>query len=201
MLKYYQKKFLGKIHEKTHHIEGLELLVVHGSYVRGEITSKSDVDFFALFYDKKNLEKGEEILYSILTEECDKEMELPASLYAVSTDEKMDKSFLYGILSEGFVIKPAISEYLLEIINPTPQVIFSYSMNNLSPQDKVKINQILYGYSQKKKDKKYVYEGLLEDMDGERLRSGIIVPQKYEAELERFMRSHKLNYKKKVVFV
>ncbi len=67
------------------------------------------------------------------------------------------------------------------------------------------------------KDKKYTYEGMIQDLHGERLRSGIMVlqkifyflwfenhrfsqPQKYEGELERFMQSHKLNYRKKVVF-
>lgn len=200
MLKSYQKKFLNEIHQKTHHIEGLELLASYGSYIRGELTSKSDIDFFALFHSPEDLKKGEEILYNILAEECETELELPASLYAVSEEENIDKSFFYGILTEGFLIKPAISEYLINIINPAPQVIFTYSMDNLSPQEKVKVNQILYGYSQKKKDKKYIYEGIIQDLNGERLRSGIMVPQKYEGELERFMRSHKLNYRKKVVF-
>lgn len=65
MLKSYEMKFLDRIHEKTHHIKGLELLVAYGSYVRGELTSKSDVDFFAMFHDSQNLEKGEERLYNI----------------------------------------------------------------------------------------------------------------------------------------
>jgi len=74
-------------------------------------------------------------------------------------------------------------------------------MNELSPQEKVNVNQIFYGYSQKKKGKKYTYEGMLQDIHGKRVRSGILVPQKYENELERFMQIHKLNYQKEVVFV
>ena len=200
MLKYYQKKFLDRIHQKTHHIKGLELLVAYGSYVRGEITSKSDVDFFAMFHDSLSLEKGEERLYNILITECDAEMNLPASLYAVSEDDEIDKSFFYGILTEGFVITPAISNYLVKVVTPSPKVLFTYSMDELSPQEKVKVNQILYGYSQKKKDKKYTYEGMLHGIQGKRVRSGILVPQEYENEIERFMRSHKLNYRKEVVF-
>lgn len=201
MLKSYQKEFLRKIHELTTHIVGLELLVIYGSYVRDELTSKSDVDFFALFHDQKALNEGEEILYSILTEECDRELELPASLYAVSEEEDIDKSFFYGVLTEGFIITPAISQYLLKVLDPSPQVIFTYSMDNLSPQKKVKINQILYGYTQKKKDKKYSYDGLLEHLNGERIRSGIMVSQDHEHDVERFMRENNLNYKKKVIFV
>jgi predicted nucleotidyltransferase len=200
MLKFYQKKFLNSIHEKTFHIEGLELLAVYGSYIRDELTSKSDVDFFALFHDVESLKKGEGILYDILNTLSENELELPASLYAVCEDEDIDKSFLYGILTEGFLITPAISEYLVEIINPAPQVLFTYSMDGLAPQEKVKVSQILYGYSQRKKDKTYINEGMLPDIQGQRVRSGIMVPQKYENELERFMRSHKLNYQKKVVF-
>lgn len=200
MLKSYQRKFLDKIHQKTHAINGLELLVVYGSYVRNELTSKSDIDFFAMFHDEKSLEKGEEKLYNILGAECDVEMELPAALYAVSEDEDMDKSFFYGILTEGFVITPAISDYLLKIVKPSPKVLFTYSMDELSPQEKVKVNQILYGYSQKKKDKRYTYDGILKDINAKRVRSGILVSQKYENELERFMRRHNLNYAKKVVF-
>lgn len=200
MLKYYQRKFLDKIHQKTHNIKGLELLVAYGSYVKGELTSKSDVDFFAMFHDRKSLERREEQLYNILFEECEDELELPASLYAVSEDDDIDKSFFYGILTEGFVITPAISNYLLKVVNPIPKVLFTYSMENLSPQEKVKVNQILYGYSQKKGDKKYAYDGMLQDIQGKRVRSGILVPQEYESELERFMKSHKLNYKKEVVF-
>ncbi len=201
MLKSYQKKFLNSIHEKTFHIEGLELLAVYGSYIRNELTSKSDVDFFALFHDGERLKKGEGILYDILNTKCEEELELPASLYAVSEDEDIDQSFLYGILTEGFLITPAISEYLVQIINPAPQVLFTYSMDQLSSLEKVKVNQILYGYSQKKKDKRYNYDGVIQDLQGKRVRSGIMVPQKHEGELESFMRNHKLNYQKKVVFV
>jgi predicted nucleotidyltransferase len=201
MLKSYQKEFLKRIHELTKSITGLELLVIYGSYVRDELTSKSDVDFFALFHDQKALEEGEEILYSILTEECDRELELPASLYAVSENEDVDKSFFYGVLTEGFIITPAISQYLLKVLNPSPNVLFTYSMENLSPQEKVKINQILYGYTQKKKDKKYSYNGLLEHLDGERIRSGIMVSPDHEQDLERFLKTNKMNYRKKVVFL
>lgn len=200
MLKSYQKKFLDKIHQKTHDIKGLELLVAYGSYVRNELTSKSDVDFFAMFHGPESLEKGEKQLYNILSAECDAEMELPASLYAVSEDEEIDKSFFYRILTEGFIITPAISDYLVKVVKPSPKVLFMYSMDNLSPQEKVKVNQILYGYSQKKGDKKYTYDGMLQDIQGKRVRSGILVPQEYESELERFMNGHKLNYKKEVVF-
>lgn len=201
MLKSYQKKFLNNIHKKTHQIKDLELLAIYGSYVRGELTSKSDVDFFALFYSRESLEKGEDQLFNILSSECEIELELPSSLYAVCEEDDIDKSFFYGILTEGFLITPAISEYLIKIINPSPHVIFTYTMDELSPQEKVKVNQILYGYSQKKKDKKYEYEGILGDVKGKRVRSGIIVPQEYENELERFMRSHRLNFQKEVVFV
>lgn len=201
MLKSYQKEFLKRIHELTKSITGLELLVIYGSYVRDELTSKSDVDFFALFHDHKTLEEGEEILYSILTEECDRELELPASLYAVSEKEDVDKSFFYSVLTEGFIITPAISQYLLKVVDPSPNVLFTYSMENLSPQEKVKINQILYGYTQKKKDKKYSYNGLLEHLDGERIRSGIMVSPDHEQDLERFLKTNKMNYRKKVVFV
>jgi len=51
------------------------------------------------------------------------------------------------------MITPAISNYLLKIINPSPQVIFTYTMDELSLKRMVKVNQILYGYSQKKKIK------------------------------------------------
>ncbi len=194
-------KFLDKIHQKTHDIPCLELLVIYGSYVRNELTSKSDMDFFAMFHDQKSLEKREEQLYNILTIECDVEMNLPASLYAVSEYEDIDKSFFYGIVTEGFVITPAISSYLLKIVDPSPKILFTYSMDTLSPKEKVKVSQILYGYSQKKNDKMYTYEGILRDVQGKRVRSGILIPQKYENDLEMFMRSHKLNYQKEVVFV
>lgn len=200
MLKSYQREFLKIIHELATNINGLELLAVYGSYVRGELTSKSDVDFFALFHDQETLKKGEETLFNILTEECDKELELPASLYAVSEDEDVDKSFFYGVLTEGFLITPAISQYLLKVVDPSPKVLFTYSMEDLSPQKKVKVNQVLYGYTQKKRDKKYSYDGLLEHLEGERIRSGILVSQDHEHEIERFMRANKLNYKKKVIF-
>lgn len=77
-------------------------------------------------------------LNNILTTECDAEVNLPASLYAVSEDESIDKSFFYGILTEGFVITPAISNYLVKVVHPSPKVLFTYSMDALSPQEKVK---------------------------------------------------------------
>jgi len=74
-------------------------------------------------------------------------------------------------------------------------------LENFFPQKKVKVNQILYGYTQKKKDKKYSYNGLLEHLEGERIRSGIMVSPDHEQDLERFLKTNKMNYRKKVVFV
>jgi predicted nucleotidyltransferase len=201
MLKSYQTNFLKKIHELTAPILGLELLVVYGSYVRGELTPKSDVDFFALFHDPEALEKGEETLFEILTEECDGDLELPASLYAVHEDETPDKSFFYGILTEGFMITPPIYDYFTKVMEPTPRVLYTYSMEALLPKNKVKVNQILYGYSQKKGDKRYDYGGLLKHIQGEKVRSGLLIPQEHELEMDRFMRENKLSFKKRVVFV
>lgn len=93
MLKSYQKKFLDRIHQKPYQLGCLELLVVYGSCIRGEITSNSDVDFFLPCFITRKISKKVKNTYTYSILKCEVELELPASLYVVGEDDDIDKLF------------------------------------------------------------------------------------------------------------
>jgi predicted nucleotidyltransferase len=189
------------VHEATRGIEGLELLVLYGSLVRGELTPRSDIDFFALFHDEQSLKRGEQKLTSILEGLCEQEYKRTPSLHAVTHAAEVDRSFLYNVFREGVAINPLIETGVWNLFSLKPHVVFTYSLRQKVQSEKTRIDRVLYGYRQQKGGKTYSYKGLVDSLGAERFGNNLLVPLEKAEELRGFFEAHGVKFEQKTVFL
>jgi predicted nucleotidyltransferase len=189
------------VHEATRGIEGLELLVLYGSLVRGELTPRSDIDFFALFHDEQSLKSGERKLSEILDDLCEQEYKRASSLHAVTHATEIDRSFLYNVLREGIAINPLIETSVWDLFSLKPHVLFTYSLRQKAQSEKARIDRMLYGYRQKKGKKTYVYKGIVDSLLAERFGNNLLVRLEKAEDLREFFEAHRIKFEQKTVFL
>ena len=195
------RSFLQRAHEATRGIEGLELLVLYGSLVRGELTSRSDIDFFAMFHDEQSLKLGEQKLSKILDDLCEQEYERMSSLHAVTHAAEVDRSFLYNVFREGVAINPLVETSVWNLFSLKPHALFTYSLKQKAQSEKTGIDRMLYGYRQRKGTKTYSYKGLADSLGAERFGNNLLVRLEKAEELRRFFETHGIKFKQKTVFL
>jgi hypothetical protein len=179
----------------------LELLVLYGSLVRGELTPRSDIDFFALFHDERSLKLGERKLSEILDDLCEQEYKRASSLHAVTHATEIDRSFLYNVLREGIAINPLIETSVWDLFSLKPHVLFTYSLRQKAQSEKARIDRMLYGYRQKKGKKTYVYKGIVDSLLAERFGNNLLVRLEKAEDLREFFEAHRIKFEQKTVFL
>jgi len=175
--------------------------MLYGSLVRGELTPRSDIDFFALFHDEQSLKHGEQKLSKILDNLCEREYERTSSLHAVTHTTEVDRSFLYNVFREGVAINPLIETSVWDLFSLKPYTLFTYSLKQKAQSEKTRIDRVLYGYMQKKGEKTYSYKGLVGSLGAERFGNNLIVPLVRAEELRRFFETQGIKFEQKVVFL
>ncbi len=195
------RSFLQRVHEVTRGIEGLELLVLYGSLVRGELTSRSDIDFFALFHDERSLKLGERKLSEILDDLCKQEYKRAQSLYSMTHVTEVDRSFLYNVFREGVAINPLVETSVWNLFSLKPHVMFTYSLRQKAQPEKVRIDRALYGYKQRKGGKIYSYKGLVDSLEAKRFGNNLLVPLERAEEFRGFLEARGIKFEQKTVFL
>jgi hypothetical protein len=175
--------------------------VLYGSLVRGELTSKSDIDFFALFHDEPSLNSGEQKLSEILDDLCEQEYKRTSSLHAVTHAADVDSSFLYNVFREGVAINPLIETSVWNLFSLKPHALFTYSLKQKVQSEKTRIDRMLYGYRQRKRGKTYSYKGLASSLGAERFGNNLLVPAERAEELRGFFEAHGIKFEQKTVFL
>ncbi len=183
------KRILKKITKDLSKIPDLKLVVLYGSYARGENTSRSDIDLFIL---TTKIKTQEEIQNKVIGLESEVGRNIQPTIRTISELQKTDSGLLQNIFKEGKVLylrEPAeISSALL--LQQKPYIIYSFRISKLSQRDKVRFNRSLY----EQKRKGYKYKGLLNELSGKKLSSGcVMIPNNQKEKIEKFFK--KLNVK------
>ena len=183
------KRILKKITKDLSEIPDLKLVVLYGSYARGENTSRSDIDLFIL---TTKIKTQEEIQNKVIKLESEVGRNIQPTIRTISELQKTDSGLLQNIFKEGKVLylrEPAeISSALL--LQQKPYIIYSFRISKLSQRDKVRFNRSLY----EQKRKGYKYKGLLNELGGKKLSSGcVMIPNNQKEKIEKFFK--KLNVK------
>lgn len=183
------QRILKKITKDLSEIPDLKLVVLYGSYARGENTSRSDIDLFIL---TTKIKTQEEIQNKVIGLESEVGRNIQPTIRTISELQKTDSGLLQNIFKEGKVLylrEPAeISSTLL--LQQKPYIIYSFRISKLSQRDKVRFNRSLY----EQKRKGYKYKGLLNELGGKKLSSGcVMVPNNQKEKIEKFFK--KLNVK------
>ncbi len=166
-------------------IPNLITAILYGSVLKGEVHKKSDIDILLLFDTKGNPEVGREakaahLIASDISKRHDLQHSFSFVMYNVNRMRDADADFLRNVCKEGIVIWGRPDLDLMRKPSPSlrPKDLFSYSMRDLKPREKMAVHRALYGYRVEKtvKGRRYVNEakGLIEE-HGERLVDGVVM--------------------------
>ena len=181
------KRILKKITKGLSEIPDLKLVILYGSYARGENTSRSDIDLFIL---TTKIKTQEEIQNKVIGLESEVGRNIQPTIRTISELQKTDSGLLQNIFKEGKVLylrEPAEIPSAL-LLQQKPYIIYSFRISKLSQRDKVRFNRSLY----EQKRKGYKYKGLLNELGGKKLSSGcVMIPNNQKEKIEKFFK--KLN--------
>lgn len=184
------KRILKKITKDLSEIPDLKLVVLYGSYARGENTSRSDIDLFIL--TTKTITQ-EEIQNKVIELESEVGRNIQPTIRTISELQKTDSGLLQNIFKEGKVLylrEPAEIPSAV-LLQQKPYIIYSFRISKLSQRDKVRFNRSLY----EQKRKGYKYKGLLDELGGKKLSSGcVMVPNNQKEKIEKFFKKLNVNF-------
>lgn len=149
--------FVGRADE----IPNLVGVVLYGSAITGDVSKKSDIDLLLLFDCNHNPEIGEEanIARRISSDISSKhDLAYPFSFVFVNMRElkEVEPDFLWNVVRESILIWGKPGELIGREPHPSlkPLVVVSYSVNNLSENNKRSLLRKLYTSKNRLLDKK-----------------------------------------------
>ncbi|OGX45131.1 MAG: hypothetical protein A3G38_04455 [Omnitrophica WOR_2 bacterium RIFCSPLOWO2_12_FULL_51_8] len=179
-----------KIVKALSEIDDVRVIILYGSFARGEATSRSDIDLLILTSKKNTFKEAQDSIISIETKIG---RNIQPTIRTLKELGNTDSGLFQNIFQEGKVLylkEPADipSSMLLE---QKPQLIYSFQISNLGQNEKAKFNNELYG----RKKGKYSYKGLLGEIGGQKLSAGcVLVPQRKKQKAEKFFRKFKVYF-------
>lgn len=183
-------RIFRKIVKTLSEIDDARAIILYGSFARNEGTSRSDIDLFILTSEKSTFKKVQDSVISIETEIG---RNIQPTIRTLKELEKTDSGLLQNIFQEGKILylkEPAdIPSSML--LKQKPQLIYSFQISNLDQNEKVKFNNEFYG----RKKGKYIYQGLLQEIGGQKLSAGcVLVPQREKSKAEKFFKKFRVQF-------
>ena len=197
----YVYDFLSMVFEEEEIVKDLNEVFLFGSIAKGTYDKDSDIDLFFDVRNTKSIKKIEEKLKEILKSfemKADKTWKLkrisfPINFLVGSLEDKTWEKLRDEIISLGIILYGKDKEMASETKH---YFLFYYSLNNLERKNKMKFIRNLFGYILKKDKKKYVQDGLLQEIRGLKLASNVIlIPSNGILRIKSFFRKHKVSYK------
>jgi len=184
------KRIFKNIVEGLSALSEIKMIVLYGSFARGEESSRSDVDLLILTSRKNSYD---EIQNKIIDLESRIQRTIQPTIRTKDELHKTDTGLLQNIFKEGKVL------YLKEptdiptalLLEQRPYIIYTFQINHLSQKDKVKFNRSFY--EQTRGD--YRYKGILNELNGEKISPGcIIIPQAKKDLIEKFFKKYAVSF-------
>ncbi len=166
----------------------IRLIVLYGSFARGDYGKKSDIDIFILIEKNHGTkEKTEDI---IIRNSKYSERRIIPVIRTLDELKSVDEGFLDNIFREGKVLYSKFFDIdVSEILKLKPYIIYSFDLRNMNQNKKRKFNFALYG----QRVKKYTYKGILERVDGKKLSKGcILIPENRKNEIEDLFNTYRI---------
>ena len=183
---------IGRVANEIRCIEGVEAVVLFGSYARGDSTEGSDIDLLALFKREVDVRKKSTEVYGITAGSA-----LFFQVTCMTLEELQSSTLLESVLRDGRILFS--SQEARKSLTPVYKsyALVTYSTANLNAKQRVVFSQKLEG----RRQKKYRYEGLIHKLGGYKVGKGVLmVPSaNLKALTERFGRT-KINYSVRYVW-
>ena len=183
-------RIFNQVSKELSSVNEIKLVILYGSYARGDFGPKSDLDLFILTSKSDSIEKIHNAIIRI-------EEKIGKSLQpTIRTEEefrKTDSGLLQNLRREGKILflRNFYEISAVTLLKQKPLIIYSFRINSLSQKNKAKFNREFYARTKKQ----YEYKGLLQKLGGEKLASGcIMIPFKAKREIERLFKKYGIQY-------
>jgi len=183
-----------KIVKELSKIKEVLVIIVYGSFARGDYGPRSDIDLF-IITKKKVKDKVEDAILNI-----DIERHIQPTIRSLEELKRTDFGLLRNIFREGEIIflREPLSINLPSLLKIKPYVLLSFKLTGLPQKEKTRFNTALYGV----KKKKYVYRGLLDLIGGKKVgRAGILIPEKEEKKIKELFAGYKIKTEEMKIWV
>ena len=190
------RRIFKSISKELSSIDEIKLVLLYGSYARGDYGPKSDLDLFILTAKTDAVEKIHNAIIRI-EEKIGKSIQ--PTIRTEKEFRKTDSGLLQNLLREGKILflREFYEISALTLLNQKPFIICTFRINSLNQRKKAKFNREFYSRTKNK----YAYRGLLNKLGGEKLASGcIIVPFQAKNGMEKFFKKHKIVYEIKNIW-
>lgn len=177
---------IAQLGQEIGRINGVDAVILFGSYAREDFDEGSDVDLLVVFRDKSSLEGGWR-----QTTEVTARKPIFVQLVTMTVDELKSSSLLSVVLREGKTLYSTQAFNLQRLASFKPYALLTYDLTSLTSHSKVKFIQNLQG----RKSGKYTYKGLLKEQGGFKVgRNCLMIPLESVAPLTNFLEKEGINY-------
>jgi len=184
------RKIYKKIAKELSKIADIKVVVLYGSFARGEPTSRSDIDLLVLTTESKT---QEEVQNKVIELESEIDRNIQPTIRTISELQKTDSGLLQNIFEEGKILylkEPAEIPSAL-LLQQKPYLIYSFKISKLDQKEKARFNRLLYEQIRKR----YKYRGLLNELGGKKLSAGcVMVPMNQKEKIEKFFKKFNVTY-------
>jgi len=190
------QRIFKQISRELSSISEIRLVILYGSYARGDFGPKSDLDLFILTSKSDAIEKIHNAIIRI-EEKIGKSIQ--PTIRAEEEIRKTDSGLLQNLLREGKILflRDFYEISAVTLLKQKPFVIYSFRINSLSQKNKAKFNREFYSRTKRK----YEYEGLLQKLGGEKLASGcVMIPFREKNGMEKIFKKYKIKYETKNIW-
>jgi len=170
-------------------------VIVFGSFARRDYGPRSDIDLFIV---TENKEIKNAVENKIL--EIEVEREIRPVIRAKKELEITDPGLFKNVFIEGRILylKKNIDLPVSLLLGLKPYKIIMFNLRNLGQKEKIRFNSALYGV----KKKNYVYKGILEIYNCEKIGAGcILIPAESYKKIKDFFESYRLEWNEKDVWL
>lgn len=191
------QRIFKQISRELSSISEIRLVILYGSYARGDFGLKSDLDLFILTSKSNAVEK---IHNAIIRIEDKIGKSIQPTIRTGEEFEKTDSGLLQNLLREGKILflRDFYEISAVTLLKQKPFIIYSFRINSLSQKNKAKFNREFYARTKKQ----YEYRGLLQKLGGEKLASGcIMIPFRAKNEMEKIFKKYKIKHETKNIWV
>lgn len=170
-------------------------IIAFGSFARGDYGPRSDIDLFVVTENKEIKSAVEDKILEI-----EIEREIRPVIRTKKELESTDPGLFKNIFIEGRILhlKKNMDLPVSLLLGLKPYKIIMFNLKNLGQKEKIRFNSALYGV----KKKKYVYKGISETYNCEKIGAGcILIPVESYNKIKDFFESYKLEWNGKDVWL
>jgi len=190
------QRIYNKISRELSLISEIKLVILYGSYARGDFGPKSDLDLFILISKSDAVEKIHNAIIRI-EEKIGKSIQ--PTIRTGEEFRKTDSGLIQNLLREGKIlfIREVYEISAVTLLKQRPFIIYSFRINSLSQRNKAKFNREFYSRTKTK----YEYKGLLKKLGGEKLASGcVIIPFGKKNRMEKIFKKYEIKHEAKNIW-